>query len=350
VATTALRQDSHVESLWREYARTRDQGLRNILVVRNLPLVYSIANRLSARSPEPFEDLVQEGSLALIRAVEGFSPDRETRFSTYAFPIVQGAIKNYLSRKAPARFADSHLEELTAPEELERLRQQEGPDFTVQVVDRVVTEALLSRLQPLERKIVSHFFYEDLTQREISNTLARSSARVSRLLRRALEKLKQALLEMQQEMSGPESGLAGSLVDAPTGLFSHLYLERCLRREVARFREGHGQSCLALFQVLLNPAPDANAGLNEEALRDIASAVKEQVRVCDHVFRVGGDEIAVLFLGSAARTQRACERIAARALKETGAPLAVGVSQPGRDGQEPDLLISTARAAALAPA
>lgn len=349
MTTVALLEGGQADSLWREYARTRDEGLRNMLVVRNLPLVHSIARRLAHTSHEPVEDLVQEGSIALIRAVERFAPDRGTRFSTYAFPIVRGAMRNYLSRKAPSRFLALHLEQPTAPEDLDRLRTQDGADFTLAVVDRVATQALLNRLPPPQRRIIMHFFYDDLTQREISSALARSSARISRLLRSALERLKQALLELEQETGAADSASLGSLVDRSTGLFTQTYLERCLGREISRFREGRGRSCLALFRVALARYSDANAGSSEEMLRHIAQQVKERVRVCDHVFRLGSAEIAVLFQGSAERAQRACDRIAARVSQAAGAPTAAGICQPGRDGREAGALISVARAAALKP-
>jgi len=63
-------------------ARAGDQRARIELVKRNLRLVISVAKRYRGMGL-PFEDLIQEGNLGLLRAVEKFDPDRGHRFSTY---------------------------------------------------------------------------------------------------------------------------------------------------------------------------------------------------------------------------------------------------------------------------
>src|ERR687898_2104473 len=66
-------------------ARTGDDHARKQLIERNLRLVVSVAKKYREASPGlPFEDLIQEGNIGLMKAIEKFDPDRGYRFSTYA--------------------------------------------------------------------------------------------------------------------------------------------------------------------------------------------------------------------------------------------------------------------------
>lgn len=76
-----------------------DPVFREQLVLMHERLVYSIARRF-ASSGEPIEDLVQEGFIGLLRAIELFDARRGVRFSTYAAHKITGAIQHYLRDKA----------------------------------------------------------------------------------------------------------------------------------------------------------------------------------------------------------------------------------------------------------
>lgn len=107
---------------WLEaYAASRDERerlrLRNALVGANLPLVLSIAGRQSRASAIPYDDLVQVGSIGLIRAVEAFDPARRVSLSTFAVPFVRGAMQHELRDRATL---------LHAPRSLWELRQRAG--------------------------------------------------------------------------------------------------------------------------------------------------------------------------------------------------------------------------------
>src|SRR5512133_958126 len=76
-------------------ARAGDAGARDALVRRNLPLVISFA-RQQSRGSVRLDELVQEGNLGLLRAVEKYDPDAGTRFATYALWWIRAYVWRYL--------------------------------------------------------------------------------------------------------------------------------------------------------------------------------------------------------------------------------------------------------------
>jgi RNA polymerase sigma-B factor len=89
---------------------------RDALVHLHLPLVEHCARRFRNRG-EPFEDLVQVGTIGLIKSIDRFDADRGVEFSTYATPTIIGEIKRYFRDKGWA---------IRVPRRLQELRMQIG--------------------------------------------------------------------------------------------------------------------------------------------------------------------------------------------------------------------------------
>ena len=87
-----------------------DKEARDILVEKNMGLVHSIARRFQNRGVE-MEDLVQIGSIGLLKAIDKFDMTYEVRFSTYAVPMITGEIKRFLRDDGMVKVSRSLKEE-----------------------------------------------------------------------------------------------------------------------------------------------------------------------------------------------------------------------------------------------
>jgi RNA polymerase sigma-B factor len=240
------------DELLREYARTRDEAAREEVVRRFLPFARSLAMRYSG-GVEPTEDLVQVASLGLVAALQRFDPERGVPFAAFAGPTILGELRRHfrdrvwtlrVPRGLQERIRDvetaiaklSHelersptvaeLAELLDITEADVLESFEatvarrtvsldqpapatdsgdqapiserigGDDPGYELVeDREAIEASAGVLDETEREILRLRFEEDMTQSKIAEQVGYSQMHVSRILRRALGKLRQAASE-----------------------------------------------------------------------------------------------------------------------------------------------------------
>ncbi len=225
------------------------RAARDSLVHLHLPLVEHCARRFRNRG-EPLEDLVQVGTIGLIKAVDRFDPARGLEFSTYATPTVIGEIKRHFRDKGwairvPRRLQELRLrigattQELTqtlgrspTPRELAEsigctveeiveglessnayatlsLDSGDDPDEGGSMLDvlgaddanlaqvevRESLKPLLEQLEPREKRILLLRFFKNMTQSQIAAEIGVSQMHVSRLLTRTIEDLRTSLLE-----------------------------------------------------------------------------------------------------------------------------------------------------------
>ncbi len=224
------------------------QHLRGELVQLHLPLVEHSARRFRNRG-EPLEDLVQVGTIGLIKAVDRFDVGRGVEFSTYATPTIVGEIKRHFRDKGwairvPRRLQELRMQISTATGELnqslgrsptprelaeaigcsvdevvEGLESsnayatlsldagEESEEGAAPILDALGTEdsaidqvevresvkPLLDRLPPREKRILLLRFFGGMTQSQIAAEIGVSQMHVSRLLNRTLEHLRDSL-------------------------------------------------------------------------------------------------------------------------------------------------------------
>jgi RNA polymerase sigma-B factor len=223
---------------------------RDGLVALHLPLVEHCARRFRNRG-EPFEDLVQVGTIGLIKSIDRFDVDRGVEFSTYATPTIIGEIKRYFRDKGwairvPRRLQELRMQigattaELTqtlgrspTPRELAEVigcsvddivegiessnayatlsldAADDGSDDGVSMLElmglddeeleqieiRESIRPLLEALPSREKRILLLRFFRNKTQAEIAAEIGVSQMHVSRLLSRTLEQLRTSLQE-----------------------------------------------------------------------------------------------------------------------------------------------------------
>ena len=184
----ALTSTFETLELLSRYHAEDDSTARERAIEQNLPLVKALARRFS-RSPDQTEDLVQEGAIGLIKAVDGFDTARGDDLGAYAVPTIVGELRRHQARRiragsnggtgldrdtAECRFAETEL------------RRSET---------RLALRGAFQGLTRREREVVVLRFYRDLTQERIAEQLGLSQAQVSRTLSIALVKLRSALVE-----------------------------------------------------------------------------------------------------------------------------------------------------------
>lgn len=226
------------------YKNKGDESARDELVMNHLNLVRFLAAKFKNRG-EPLDDLIQVGTIGLIKAIDRFDPERGLEFTTFATPTILGEIKRHFrdkgwSVRVPRRLQELSAKVTTATDELTRELQHspsteevaERLGVTVEEVleamesssayssvslettasededapavidhyasvdqdlvssdDRMVIEDAIKEFSPREQEVIRMRFHDGLTQVEIANKLGVSQVQVSRLLRRTLKKI-----------------------------------------------------------------------------------------------------------------------------------------------------------------
>src|SRR3712207_201090 len=103
---------AHTKQLFLELRATGDPAYREALATLHLPLVEYLAKRFKDRG-EPLDDLIQVGSVGLLKAIDRFDLERGVEFSTYATPTIVGELKRYFRDKGWAIRVPRRLQELS---------------------------------------------------------------------------------------------------------------------------------------------------------------------------------------------------------------------------------------------
>ncbi|MGB5714030.1 MAG: sigma-70 family RNA polymerase sigma factor, partial [Waterburya sp.] len=101
--TTCVNKNLKVDSLYlfQQYQKKPKTQIRNKIMELNFGLVKKEASHWVNQCNESFEDLLQVGSIGLIRAIERFNVEKGNAFSSFAIPYIRGEIQHYLRDKSP---------------------------------------------------------------------------------------------------------------------------------------------------------------------------------------------------------------------------------------------------------
>ena len=233
--------------------KQKDQ-LQNLIAITCMPLVKKVARTLARRSTDPVEDIIQVGSLGLIKAIRLYNPEISRNFKSYATYLITGEIRHYLRDKASMIKAPRAIQELAyrvhkmtlelieeKPTDhqiadkmelpvdkvkeaidadrrkttlsLDQLSFQDDDDnfsnWSDKIADvnyenlqslredRIMLTESLQNIEPELKKIVELTYFKDMSQVEIANTLGISQMQVSRKLKKALNLLYDIINEKQ---------------------------------------------------------------------------------------------------------------------------------------------------------
>jgi RNA polymerase sigma-B factor len=200
-----LRRRSAARRLLREYHRNGDLGARDRLIRQYLPLVRRLARGHAGRG-EQLEDLVQVGSIGLIKAIDRFQLDRGVDLASFAIPTINGEIKRHLRDRAWPIRIPRRLQELDPSLKVMAAELVDGrngefereslvePGYKLEE-DRLTLARGFRVLDERERRLLRLGFFEGKSQAQIAREVGISQIHVSRLTRRALAKLRTELGE-----------------------------------------------------------------------------------------------------------------------------------------------------------
>jgi RNA polymerase sigma-B factor len=246
------------------------ESLRDHLVLQHAPLVEHCARNFVG-SGEPIDDLVQEGYVGLIKAVDRFDPDKGIKFSTYACHLITGEIRHYLRdlgrlihepgwhfelRQRIARTQEKLTQSLGRPPEPEDiasaldieaqsvrdvLRNQQtlnveyldaeserdddgnsasdrAPRIATsavpgaaesQVEDQMLLGSALPQLRELEKRAITMYFFEDLSKTEIAKRLDVSVNHAAYLIKRGVDGLREIISESSEGIAEEMEAMHG---------------------------------------------------------------------------------------------------------------------------------------------
>ena len=255
----ATKSPSELSRLWREFKKSGDRSLRNVLMEEFLPIVKYNAERIGAKLPDEVEndDLISAGIFGLMDAIDAFDLGRGVKFETYCAPRIRGAILDELrsmdwvprlvrsranklervSRELESTLGRSPTEgeiayRLNLPSgefeklvrdatavtqvslsrkysetdsnkevfEIDVIEDKRGKDPVTEIQKKDLKDLITRGLTRAERLILILYYYEEMTMKEIGATLDLSESRVSQMHSSILKRLKDQLDARRKEL------------------------------------------------------------------------------------------------------------------------------------------------------
>ncbi len=229
-----------------ERVQSGDASAEEDLIRENLGLVRKIAMRFLDRGTE-YEDLVQIGTIGMLKAIRSFSLERGTAFSTYAVPLIIGEIRRHLRDSGPIKVSRIYKRQgLALMHEKNRIQASEGREAGIgelaercgvsveeavisldalspvvslsdyaygeegvtlegvipdeesereseRICDRISLSQSIHRMPPLWRQIVILRYYQNKTQQQVADLLSLTQVKVSREEKKILAFLREEL-------------------------------------------------------------------------------------------------------------------------------------------------------------
>ena len=232
--------------------------LKALIVTRMLPIIKKIARTIARRSYDPIDDLVQAGSIGLLKAIESYSAEVNDNFKIYAGYLIIGEMKHYLRDKLNTIRVPGHIQELSyrintftnslTYEQLNELTNDDvaealkvtpkAVDYAMQADrrksivslenifrdsdslsyeevlsahydykemrenedDKIVLKDVIEKLPDEYRKLVEMYYYDDMNQKDIAEKLGMTQMRISRKMKKAFSMLYKMIADNSEEV------------------------------------------------------------------------------------------------------------------------------------------------------
>jgi RNA polymerase sporulation-specific sigma factor len=197
-----LLEPAEEETLWKRYKLENSRESRQRIIESYQPLVFKIASRLTDRE-ELFFDLIQEGTVGLIEAVENFDLQHAVKFSTFAQYRIRGRMIDFLRRQ---RSNQDSLELALYEEEVETFISRiadEHVNVEEEVSHRVINQQVnqaISRLNPKEQIIIRDLYLFDKEPAVTAKELNISLSYLYKLQKKALQRLRGMLSKLRADI------------------------------------------------------------------------------------------------------------------------------------------------------
>lgn len=234
---------SHEETLQKiKEAQEGNKKSAEAILLENMPLIKSIIKRYRNSNIE-YDDLIQLGSLGLVKAIMNFNPTFGVRFSTYAVPMISGEIKRHIRDDGPIKVSrqtkstvlaiNKFVEEFRAKNSRDPTINEIAEEFklttyeivfimdsakmpislfekfdddgtylvdvlktedkTEDFLDKIMLKDIINHLEPRDKKIIILRYYRDKTQSEVAKLLGVSQVQVSRLESKILAEIRKKM-------------------------------------------------------------------------------------------------------------------------------------------------------------
>ena len=193
-----LLQPAEEQRLWLAFKRDEDAGARRQLIEAYQPLVFKQA--LPFGHLDHIMDVIQEGTVGLIEAVEGYDPERGVAFSLYAVHRIRGRMLNFLQREGR-----SDLTCMEGTAEVDASLQEQLVDPALPVAEQAEASVLadqlhlaLARLPEKERLVLERVYLHSEEAREVADVLQVSTSHIYRLQKSGIRRVRGMLSRFMQ--------------------------------------------------------------------------------------------------------------------------------------------------------
>lgn len=189
------------QDLWREYKEHGDVNCRSQIIEHYQPLVFKIATawRLDEST---MMDMIQEGTVGLIEAVEKYDHQRGVAFSLYASQRIRGRILNYMAREG--KFGGAYIDSPLSGEQeitLGDLLVDAGAGVSSQAEHNYLVSQVrnaMERLPVNEQAVLSGVFLEDCEPKQLAESLDMSISHIYRLQKQGIRRVRGMLSKFMQ--------------------------------------------------------------------------------------------------------------------------------------------------------